>query len=39
MYDCNDCMQFFVVCPCCELEFCPSCGKTESDNDKEDNDE
>lgn len=33
MHDCVECMQFFVKCPCCDELFCPSCGKTEEDED------
>jgi hypothetical protein len=27
---CDDCMAWFVQCPCCKESFCPDCGKTES---------
>jgi hypothetical protein len=35
MYDCKECMEFFVRCPCCNMEFCPSCEKTERDEEDE----
>jgi phage terminase large subunit GpA-like protein len=35
MYDCEECMSFFVKCPCCDESFCPDCGKTEADEEEE----
>ncbi|GKV55985.1 hypothetical protein NCCP2222_19320 [Sporosarcina sp. NCCP-2222] len=36
---CEECMQYLVSCPnCCSESFCPSCGKTESEIEEEQED-
>jgi phage terminase large subunit GpA-like protein len=32
---CEDCKEWFVTCPCCDVSFCPRCDKMESDLENE----
>jgi hypothetical protein len=33
---CSDCQEFWVICPCCQVAFCPTCSKTEEGQNEED---
>jgi hypothetical protein len=32
---CSDCLTWWVNCPCCDVSFCPSCGKLEDEEIEE----
>lgn len=32
---CEECMKYLASCPCCDLSFCPGCGRTEEEIEEE----
>jgi hypothetical protein len=35
MEKCPNCNEWLVVCPCCDVAFCPSCMATEEELEEE----
>lgn len=34
-HDCQECLEWFTMCPCCSTEFCPKCGKLANEEEEE----
>lgn len=36
MDQCPECKEWWILCPCCAVSFCPDCGMLEDDAVEED---